>query len=521
MSPVISARQWGWRHAGRRDWALRDLSFEVPAGQRILLLGPSGAGKSTLLTGLAGVLGGADEGESEGSLTLAEGTRPAWMMQDPSSQLVMSRVGDDVAFGCENLAMTPTKIWPRVRSSLDAVGLGWIDLKHSTTELSGGEQQRLVLAGALAMGADLLLLDEPTANLDPDGVVQIRDAVADAVADHDRTVVVVEHHCEIWAEMMDRVIVITNQGVVADGTPDDIFSRMSSELAQMGVWTPADAISLAAPRTSAVQRGTTDSIHARHTLAQPSLYPTPGESAPSNATAPLPAGSPSQDPEATTGTNAIVAENLSIGIGHTVVAAELDLVIPRGASTVITGPNGVGKTTLALTLGGLRAPLNGRVATDEALAAKSRRQPHTWSSRDLLTRIGSVFQSPDHQFVASTVFDEIAVGLRALKRDADQIRTTVEETLDRTHLSHLSRANPFTLSGGEKRRLSVATVLACQPQVIILDEPTFGQDRLTWQSLVDLITQLRDHGTTIISVTHDQAYVAALGDHRIELKARS
>ncbi|MCL2785590.1 MAG: energy-coupling factor ABC transporter ATP-binding protein, partial [Propionibacteriaceae bacterium] len=143
--------------------------------------------------------------------------------------------------------------------------------------------------------------------------------------------------------------------------------------------------------------------------------------------------------------------------------------------------------------------------------------PHTWKSKELLTRIGTVFQSPDHQFVASTVFDEIAVGLRASKVNSDQIHDQVGRLLDLLRLTHLAKANPFTVSGGEKRRLSVATVLACNPAVIVLDEPTFAQDRLTWTSLVDLARQLRDQGTTIISVTHDQRYIRALGDHLIDM----
>jgi energy-coupling factor transport system ATP-binding protein len=132
-----------------------------------------------------------------------------------------------------------------------------------------------------------------------------------------------------------------------------------------------------------------------------------------------------------------------------------------------------------------------------------------------LTRISTVFQSPDHQFVTASVFDEIATGLRALH--SQDIEQTVHELLDRLGLAHLTRANPFTLSGGEKRRLSVATVLACNPSVIILDEPTFGQDRLTWMAMVEIVQQLRDSGTTIISVTHDQAYIEALGETRIDL----
>jgi len=504
MTPAVLARDWGWRHASRRAWAVRHLTFSVEQGERVLLLGPSGAGKSTLLAALSGTLGSAGEGEEEGLLQVA-GRRAAGlrghaglMMQDPQSQIVLARVGDDVAFGCENMAVPPDQIWGRVRASLDGVGLD-LPLDHPTAHLSGGQQQRLVLAGALAMGAELLLLDEPTANLDPAGVIQVRDGVADVLADRTRTLIVIEHHSEIWAPLVDRVMVLTQEGIVADGPPDEVFPVMGDELAAMGVWVP------------------------RH-HSPPVPKPHPG-SAPSAAVAPIRTVPPVSEPSPlmiapSPGDAPILrAERLTIGYPGSPVRAGLDLAIPAGVSTVITGANGSGKTTLALTLAGLLPPLAGTVIAAGALAPAGTPRPHTWKSHELLTRIGTVFQSPDHQFVAATVADEIAVGLRALRQPAAQIESTVAHHLEILRLAHLAKANPFTLSGGEKRRLSVATVLACNPQVIVLDEPTFGQDRLTWAGLVDLIEQLVRGGTTVVSVTHDAAYTDALGQHLIDLEA--
>ena len=482
----VRAEDWGWRHAGRKAWAVRHLNFHMDDGERVLLLGPSGAGKSTLLAALAGVLGGADEGEEEGVLSI-DGVHPrdltghaALMMQDPESQIVLSRVGDDIAFGCENMCVPTEQIWPRVSASLAAVGLD-LGLGHPTDHLSGGQQQRLILAGALAMGAGLLVLDEPTANLDPAGVVQVRDAVADVVSDRTRSLIVVEHHCDVWAPIVDRVLVLTENGIVADGPPDEVFLSMGQSLADMGVWVPRKYVSSWGWQPAS----------AGETSGQTKM------------TEPILAG-----------------RNLGIGYGSTIVRQGLDVEIPEGMSTVITGANGSGKTTLALTLAGLIPPLEGDVEAGR-LAPAGKKGPYTWKSKELLTRIGTVFQSPDHQFVTSSVFDEIAVGLRALKVPADSIEEQVSALLDRLRLAHLAKANPFTLSGGEKRRLSVATVLACHPRVIILDEPTFGQDRLTWVGLVDLVSGLRDQGTTIVSVTHDRDYVEALGDNLIDMEAAS
>lgn len=548
-SNLLRAEDWGWRHAGRRAWAVRHLSFGMDQGERILLLGPSGAGKSTLLWALAGVLGGADEGEEEGSLTI-EGRHPsesaghaALMMQDPDSQIVLARIGDDVAFGCENMCVPPDQIWPRVRSSLDAVGLN-LPFDHPTDHLSGGEQQRLVLAGALAMGAELLVLDEPTANLDPVGVLQVRDAVADAVADRTRSLIVVEHHSEIWADLADRVIVLTEQGVVADGAPDEIFTAMGESLIDMGVWVPErylghsthgsgsssgrlDVSHLGkSPLTTQPYRdpSATNTGHGRVSFPPRMNIPDAGPMRnPGNPIPPPPrAGHASAMSADGTAANVfaspiLVARDLAIGYGTTAVRKGIDLEIPEGVSTVVTGPNGSGKSTLVLTLAGLLPALGGHVEAAASLAPPGRSAPADWRSTELLTRIGTVFQSPEHQFVANTVADEIAVGLEALKIPRAQITETVDELLETLRLAHLAKANPFTLSGGEKRRLSVATVLACKPRIIVLDEPTFGQDRLTWTGMVDLVNRLRDEGTTIISVTHDQAYVEALGQNRIDM----
>jgi len=195
--------------------------------------------------------------------------------------------------------------------------------------------------------------------------------------------------------------------------------------------------------------------------------------------------------------------------------------IPAGTSTTVTGANGSGKTTLALTLAGLLPALSGHVEATEAISPQGRTSPARWRSKELLARLGTVFQDPEHQFVATTVADELAIGLRALRRPAREIDQRVAELLEQLHLTRLARANPFTLSGGEKRRLSVGTVLATSPAVMFLDEPTFGQDRRTWIDLVRLVTAQLDAGTTVVSVTHDRDYLDLLGEHHVHLEALS
>jgi energy-coupling factor transport system ATP-binding protein len=179
-----------------------------------------------------------------------------------------------------------------------------------------------------------------------------------------------------------------------------------------------------------------------------------------------------------------------------------------GEVLAVTGPNGAGKSTLALLLGGLLAPTTGRV-----FAFDDPQPPHRWRAATLTRRIGSVFQNPEHQFVTSRVSDELALGARRSGRSP----AVVDDLLERLRLTALAGANPYTLSGGEARRLSVATALATAPRLLVLDEPTFGQDRRTWRELVDLLADLRDDGHGVIAVTHDEAFVGALADrvHRL------
>jgi energy-coupling factor transport system ATP-binding protein len=360
-----------------------------------------------------------------------------------------------------------------VGEALDAVGLE-LPFAHPTSALSGGQKQRLALAGAIAMRPGLLLLDEPTANLDPSGVSEVRDAVARVLDRTGATFVVVEHRVDVWLDLVDRVVVLGADGrVLADGPPAEVLERHRDALLAAGVWVPGVPLPIVGGVDPA-RRGPTESI--------------------------------------------LVGEQLAIGRRRgAVVRAGLDVSLPDGCSTVLTGPNGAGKSTLALTLGGLLAPLSGRVAASDSLASSLGSAPIRWRSRELLTRIGTVFQEPEHQFVASTVRGEIAVAPRALGLPAAEIETRTDDVLTRLRLDRLAGANPFTLSGGEQRRLSVASVLVARPRVVILDEPTFGQDRVTWLELVRLLRDLVDDGVTLLSVTHDAAFREVLGDHRLEL----
>ena len=444
----------------------------------MLLLGPSGAGKSTLLAALAGLLDHVEAGEQEGMLYLdgvpapAARARAGLVQQDPEAGLVMGRAGDDVAFGLENRGVPADEIWRRVDEALRSVGFPY-GRDAATSALSGGEQQRLALAGILALRPGLLLLDEVTANLDPDGVALVRAVLARVLDATGATAVIVEHRVEQVVGLVTRAVVLEpGGGLVADGTPDQVFGEQGAALAGRGVWVPG-----------------------RHPVVRRRSATRPGPPL-------LTAGAVSfRYPAA----------------GRDALAAT-DAAVRAGSALAVTGPNGVGKSTLALLVAGLLRPSSGDVRAEPALDPPSPpRALWRWRGRDLVSRIGTVFQDPEHQIVSSTVRDEMRVGpVRAGVAPAEADRVA-DALLDRLGLMPLAAANPYTLSGGEKRRLSVATAIATSPRVVVADEPTFGQDSRTWVELVNLLADLRDEGRGVVLVTHDGALVEAIADDELPL----
>jgi energy-coupling factor transport system ATP-binding protein len=462
---------------GRRDWALRGVDLAVQPGERVLLLGPSGSGKSTLLMALAGLLD-ANAGDREGSLTvdgrLPQAAREAsgLVFQDPESQLVMARAGDDVAFGLENRCIPPEAIWPRVDAALQAVGFRY-GRQRPTDALSGGEQQRLAIAGVLALRPGLLLLDEPTANLDPSGAAAVREVLGSVVEQLGLTFVMVEHRVAEALPLVDRVVAIAaGGGVMADGPPGEVFARHGDALADAGVWVPDRRLPAAPSRPRAV----TDTL----LLAEQATFRYPGMNA--------------------------------------LALPRTDVQVRSAEALAITGANGSGKSTLALLLAGLLRPTGGVVVAGEALAPGRGREPiWRWTPQELVRHVGTVFQDPEHQFLTGRVRDELMIGPMRIGVDRAAAGNRADELLGRLHLQHLADANPFTLSGGEKRRLSVATALATAPSVLVLDEPTFGQDRRTAVELLELLAALRDSGRAIAFVTHDREFATALADRTLHL----
>ena len=458
------------------------MSFELPAGHALLVVGPSGSGKSTLALAIGGLIprdipaavGGhlaLDDREIRSLAPAAVAARIGMVWQDPDSQLVMERVEDDVAFGLENRAWPRPAMRSRIPGLLDEVGLDGLERQRSR-RLSGGQQQRLALAGALAPRPGVLVLDEPTANLDPAGALAFMERLASLRAERSTTIVLIEHLVEAAWPMADRVLALDGEGRPIDfGTPQEVERRSAARLRDAGIWLPA-----------AVERRIRDGAMA----------------APARPSRPEPAAEASP---------IITATDLRFGFDRREpVIRDLHVRIDAGERVALVGPNGSGKTTLARLLVGLLRPDLGtvRLLGDD---------PARLAPAELARRAAYIFQDPERQFLAQTVEEEVLLGLRFAQRPAARILMgRMGLPLDR-----FGRRSPYRLSGGEQRRLSLATALVREPAVLVLDEPTFGQDRFGYEGLLEILDERLAAGATLIAATHDQRFVADATTRSIEL----
>ncbi|MBI2781565.1 MAG: ABC transporter ATP-binding protein [Chloroflexi bacterium] len=448
-------------------------------GQLLLVVGPSGSGKSTVARALAGLLPAQFPGEWAGSLRVGdvevargegEGVAPITtaalgagiVLQDPASQLVMERVGDDVAFGLENAAWAMAAMRERVPEVLAQVGLAGFEGRRST-RLSGGEQQRVAIAGVLAVAPGLLVLDEPTANLDPDGATAVFEILTELRSRRAATIVLVEHRAALAWPIADLVLALDDDGRPIDaGPPADVLARSGSRLERAGVWLPGARPGPRRRRHAAVAAGSSPILEMEDV-------------------------------------------RFAFEPGHPVLRA-VKLSVGQGERVALVGPNGSGKSTLLRLALGLLRPTAGEVRLGG-------RDPRRITGTHLAKLAGYVVQDPELGFLADTVREEVELGL-----DADQVRHA-HELCDRLRipLTDFGDRSPYRLSGGEQRRLSLVTGLARRPLLLALDEPTYGQDRRGHEALVAALDELVDQGSAMLAATHDERFVHDATDRRIEL----
>ncbi len=534
---ILSVQELSFRYAeanlgSSRLPALNQVTFDLDAGEYLLICGGSGSGKSTLCRALNGLIPQFHAGEMQGTVVVdGKDTRRhpvsalfasvGLVLQQPSAQFFCGSVYDEIAYGAESLGMTRAMIEQRVGETAEAVGVGGL-LDRSPHELSGGEQHLVLVAAVLVAEPRVIVLDEPYAHLDPVGVARVSAALHE-VNRRGTTVVVSEHRLEQAAQDADRILVLDEGWVAALGDRDEVLRL---DLERWGVvrpplvhaalaWgvTPIPA-SVEELFERAEQRNggqppapleELSGVGARHWESEPVEDCKPGEAdetrkAPQQLQQPQLGPQPQQAGEP----DREIArfEEVWSRIGPTEVLHGLSLRVHRGECLAIVGANGSGKTTAARHLLALLRPQSGAVYLGGRETAPSK-------PSELASEVGLAFQNPDNQFFRFTVAEEVAVGPRVLGK-LDE--SWLDELMSLFRLSSLSARSPFTLSGGEKKRTGFAAALAARPKLVVLDEPTAGQDAGFRQTLAGMLSDLIRRGQTVVLITHDLPFAERHAD---------
>lgn len=495
--PLVQFDQVTYYHYEKTTPALSEINLTVRRGSFTLLVGPSGSGKSTLCMLLNGIIPQILGGKLTGTVTvdrqdisktpvqeLAKST--GMLFQDPEWMFATLKVEDEVAFGPENLRRPSAEILKSVEQSLDYVGMQ--NLRNNLVwALSGGQTQKLGLATVIAMQTPLLVLDEPTANLDPATTHSVHELIL-RLRDEGRSVLLVTKDLDEFMAEADNMILLAEGRVLAQGAPRDVVAEHGKKMLELGVWLPE----------------TTEIGLRLKSLGKPlKQIPITVEEAVEAF-----AATRFSVPRTTENLNCkndvlVQAQNVEFTYGNKFKALRgVSFEIRQGEIVAIVGQNGAGKSTLSKLLVGLLKPTGGELT----LFGRKARQ---WKVQDLATQIALVFQNPEHQFLCDTVHEELAYSLLAQGIDDPVVvAARVQDMLERLEITETADSHPFSLSAGAKRRLGVAVMLiAGSAKLLIVDEPTYGQDRRLTESLMNLINNLRQEGVTVLMITHDMRLV--------------
>jgi energy-coupling factor transport system ATP-binding protein len=505
---------------------LSDVSLEIKKGEFVLLVGPSGCGKSTLVRclnrlvpeisggSLSGriLLGGKDlKNEKTHRLALEVGM----VFQNPETQLFSLTVAEDISFGPENLGLPRFEILSRVENALKAVRLEKLR-DHFIFTLSGGEKQRTAIGGNLAMEPEILVLDEPTSDLDPTGTQEVLELIRWLNVEKQTTIILIEHKLDSVYEAADRLLVMDEGRVILNGKPSEILCSEEERLKELGIHppqlteisrflgldsrasialsyenilkrlveilqVPADENKLQSPKAKKAAETSTSILFVEESF--------PEESFPH-----------------------VKIENLCYRLEDgSEILKNINLDINKGEFLALLGHNGAGKTTLAGHLIGFCRPSSGRILLNG-------KDTKNYSTAQLSRHVGYLFQNPDSQIFMDTVIEEVRFGLENLGMPEEKIDKLANEALELMELSAYKNRHPHSLSRGQRQRLAVASILALEPDLIVLDEPTTGQDRGHILKFLDKIRELNKLGKTVVLITHDMELVAEYAKRIVLMK---
>jgi energy-coupling factor transporter ATP-binding protein EcfA2 len=468
--------------------ALHEVDLRIDKSEFVVITGPSGCGKSTLCKCLNGLIPQAIEGTMEGEVIVCGlntkehevfefAPHLCMVFQDPDSQLFSNNVESEIAFGPENLGLSRREVEARISWAVSAIGIE--HLRHRLIEeLSGGEKQRVAIASAIAMKPEILVLDEPTSELDPTGAFLLIDTLRVLNADVGMTVILVEHRIERLLGVMKRLIVLKEGSLVYDGTPEEVFRN---ELGDMGVFVPP-LVRFSQKFGLPLYRSVDDLNRGDGWRSEFAGVHNSRSGEPAVSVRNLVYRYPSRkSPDALNG---------------------VSLDFYRGEFTVIMGGNGSGKTTLIKHLNGLLRPTRGKVIVDGVNIEDK-------TIAEVGRKVGLVFQNASYQLFEETIYNELAFAPKNVGLSEEEVAECVNDVAGSLRLTELGlSSSPLVLSGGEMQRVAIAGILTLSPEVIVLDEPTLGLDRGLKDKLAAMLNRLKAEGKAIIVVTHDVEFAA-------------
>ena len=492
--PIISFRNFSFQYRAQKRPTLTDINLEIYPGERVLIAGPSGSGKSTLAGCINGLNPFSNPGACTGTLTVDGVDAPhsslfelsahvGTVLQDPDGQFIGLTVGEDIAFALENSCTPQDEMHAITRHAAELVGIE-NHLGYAPHELSGGQKQRVSLAGVMVDQVKILLFDEPLANLDPATGKQAIELIDEIQKKTDTTVLIIEHRLEdvLWRNV-DRIVLVNGGTILADLRPDELLS--GSLLAENGIREPL--------YVTALRYAGVDITPDKHPAHVDSLVLDDADTQKLRdwfTARPRPAAPPEREP-------LLEVKGLSFGYqkGQQTLR-DVSFSISKGEMVSIVGRNGAGKSTLSKLICGFETPdageifLNGKPLAEENIR---RRAQH----------IGYVMQNPNQMISKTMIYDEVALGLQRSGLTEEQIREKVEATLRVCGLYPFRNWPISALSFGQKKRVTIASVLVLDPELILLDEPTAGQDFRHYTDIMEFLRGLNARGVTVVMITHD------------------
>ena len=496
MDKYISFNQFTFQYDAQAEATLKDISFDIAKGEKVLILGPSGSGKSTLAQCLNGIIPNIHKGQAQGQVRIDgqdifkqsiydKSQLVSTVLQDPDGQFIGLTVAEDLAFALENDCADQSEMKDKVALWAERLDLTSL-LNHRPQDLSGGQKQRVSLAGVLIDESPILLFDEPLANLDPKSGQETIDLIDKIHKEVGATTIIIEHRLEdVLYRPVDRILLVNDGELLFNGSPDELLS--STLLLENGIREPLYVT---------VLRQLGFDTRSAQNLSQLDALDLSDLALPDRVL---------KDKRDSSSDSILKVEGLSVSYGdNPAIIEDMSFSLKKGERLAIVGKNGAGKSTLAKALCGFvpsqgKLTYKGQDISQDSIAERSE-------------RIGFVLQNPNQMISQTMIFDEVALGLRLRGIEEAEVEERVHEVLKTCGLYSFRNWPISALSFGQKKRVTIASILVLKPEIIILDEPTAGQDYKTYTDIMNFLDSLQKQGHTIVMITHDMQLMLEYSD---------